>query len=310
MGMPKPIDQINQEFQAEFYQKQSGLIEILHIEEPQVEHKHPQIDKDRAITPLKNYNDGDRPVNWMSTYDTDPNGIAIPPYYSADTKTDQSTVLTEPSIKIRKHRKKIQKKPNMAARRKIKKHVKVKRFPLIVSVVLVFFSILIYLLSASIYYNVRNGGLLVFNYFILPQLSDNMEPKIPYGSLLIIKSISPAALNNEDTIVVSRSKAVYITQSIVSIETSTGGANGIEFTTRGLNEGAVGASLIKPSQVRGRVVFFIPVLGAVMSVIANNLLIIGVIYIGLVFIIRQLKKLFQPEKQKVREIKKKRRGLS
>ncbi|MDR2648454.1 MAG: hypothetical protein LBB94_01860 [Clostridiales bacterium] len=257
--MPKPIDQINEEFQTEF------------------------------IKSTTNTNS----VNPISFMDTSPNGLTLPPRYTSAYAEEEHSP-SGPKIRRRrggKSRKKYKRRKG----RKAKKPALVRRLAVIAAGTLVFLSIFVYLLSALIYVNLRYDPLSVLGYYILPQTSNIMAPEINQNSLLIVQSVEPSTLDIGDTIVIRQNQALFITTKIISFVENADGLMGNGFFTRGANEGADASYFTEFSRVKGRVVLCVPIVGGIMSSISNNLLTAGVIYICIMIFINTLRKLFSSD---------------
>ena len=331
--MPKPIDQINQEFQAKFKEHKRNESQThpqpegqripantkirqsttrttphdsVYMENDNVaRHNYilPKINIEQAAAEQLNSNTKNRPVNWISFLDTNPNGLTLPPQYLAERAEQEHSAA--PPIKTEKHlqqRKKVKKHPkqgkkvNIAHKKKkplTQKRAK-RRLTFLVPGILILLSALTYFSGVLIYYNQRNDIFAIFGYFLLPQMTDNMKPEIEQDSLLVIKTVDNEDLNIGDNIVIKRNRAVFVTRKIVSIY----GVNGISerrFITCVLNEYAEDADYFNITQIKGRVELSIPKLGRVLLVIANNLLVVGSIFVSMIILIQTLKSVFSSE---------------
>ena len=278
--MPKPMDQINQEFETEYGQASVRAL----YKSRRDQGMRQGAAKDRAV-PQKSANTGDKQADWIMFADTDPKSLSLPPqYYPAQPAHGKGSLYKE--------RKKASGKRKRKKSSKIKKRAKFPLIKFVTTLLLILLGAFLYLPGISIYINQRNGVMPISGFFILPQVSDAAESEITQGSLLVVKTAGLESLSIGDIIVIGRSRAVYAVKKIESINITPDKPNEQKFITAGSSEDHAGSESVHPSQIKGRVIFSIPVLGGIMSFIANNLLVAGIIYICLIFIINTLRKLF------------------
>lgn len=135
---------------------------------------------------------------------------------------------------------------------------KIKRIVGIVVLVL-FVLALIYVFVARISGNTPT----MFGYTMLRVSSESMEPELTIGDIILVKDTDPAELQKGDLITYSGEKGPVagklITHQIVSEPYEENGV--YYFTTRGIKTGALDDPEINDSQILGKVICKIPVIG-------------------------------------------------
>ena len=126
------------------------------------------------------------------------------------------------------------------------------------------------------------GGLL-----LVPQLvgyktfvivSGSMEPNIPVGSLVYAKEVPFDEIQVDDIVSYQVSSSTTVTHRVVEIN-----QDGQEVITKGDANDVVDASPVSYSQIIGKVVFSIPILGSISLYMRSTIGIISII--GLLFIL-------------------------
>lgn len=121
--------------------------------------------------------------------------------------------------------------------------------------------------------------------------SGSMEPAYPTGSLVYVQKTDPSALGVGDVICFQHSSDLpVVTHRIYGIDPATG-----SFITKGDANESVDAALTEPSQVLGRAVFDIPVLGMVLARYKGVLVAVGLALVGAGLLLSCLGREKEPE---------------
>lgn len=120
--------------------------------------------------------------------------------------------------------------------------------------------VLIYVFIARISGNTPS----LFGHSILRVSSESMEPELNIGDIIMVKRVDPSTLKKGDVITYKGTEGPVagkmITHQIVSEPYEEGGV--YYFTTRGIKEGAIDDPEINDSQILGKVLYKIPILGS------------------------------------------------
>lgn len=105
----------------------------------------------------------------------------------------------------------------------------------------------------------------VFGYCLLRVSTDSMEPEIEPGEIILVKKTEPASLQRGDVITYDGEKGALKGKLVTSqISKEPYEKDGVYyFTTRGIKAGAVDDPEIDDSQIRGKVLYVIPLIGTV-----------------------------------------------
>ena len=121
------------------------------------------------------------------------------------------------------------------------------------------------------YIRVTNSSPSLFGVSILRVNSDDMEPSIKAGEIIVIKKVNPAELKKGDVITyrceVGGNKGNDITHQISKEPYEFNGE--YYFTTRSLSMGAVDDPEIKDDQIIGKAIYLIPYLGTMYDFFTN-----------------------------------------
>ncbi|NLT40851.1 MAG: signal peptidase I [Clostridiales bacterium] len=163
----------------------------------------------------------------------------------------------------------------------------------------------VFLAAAAIQGRAGGTTTTVGGFRMLKVISGSMEPTIHTGAVIIIKEIEPTQLQTGD--IVTFRSAEYdsqlVTHRIVKIESSPGG--GLMFTTRGDANDADDTAPLPASQIKGTVVFSIPLLGYAMDFIQSREGLVLVIIVPCIFLgVYEIKQI----RVNVRALKKKKTG--
>ena len=121
-------------------------------------------------------------------------------------------------------------------------------------------------------------------YKVYNVLTGSMSPTIKVGGLIIVKEVSPQNIQEGDVITFRSSSTDNVTtHRVIDIEN----VNGIKFVTKGDANNVQDPNPIDSSFLVGKVVKFIPYLGAVAIFIQKNMLLMigGLIIIFVIFML-------------------------
>lgn len=116
-----------------------------------------------------------------------------------------------------------------------------------------------------------------FGYSYAVVKSGSMAPAYPPGSIILIGATSPAALGPGDVIsfrAPGQSRDRIITHRVVEARQ---GASGLEFVTQGDANDDVDSRAVPASDVRGRVLFGVPLIGSLAALLQQRGLFMGVV---------------------------------
>ncbi len=131
-----------------------------------------------------------------------------------------------------------------------------------------------------------------FGYRLYVVLTGSMEPAVPAGSLAVVGANDPANLKFGDVVTYRNfDSGKIITHRIVSIDNTDGS---LQFTTRGDANDTDDFTPVMPADIIGKVVFSIPLIGALMEFARSKTgLLVFAIIPGLMIIVYELRKLFR-----------------
>ncbi|MGL5382017.1 MAG: signal peptidase I [Culicoidibacterales bacterium] len=111
------------------------------------------------------------------------------------------------------------------------------------------------------------AGLLPIQFFNV--LSGSMEPTIPTGSIVAIYKIDPNQLVVDDVVMFNPRQTSMVMHRVVAINET---ENGKEFITRGDANNTNDPIPIYSTEIVGKVFFFLPLIGALISWIKGNVI--------------------------------------
>ena len=119
----------------------------------------------------------------------------------------------------------------------------------------------------------------LFGYRMLRVATDSMEPELKVGSIILVKTADPAELQKGDVITYNCTKGpaagMLLTHQIAYEPYEKDGK--YYFTTRGIKAGAPDDAEIDDSQIVGKVLYKIPVLGSLYDFFSSKLGLIAII---------------------------------
>lgn len=132
-------------------------------------------------------------------------------------------------------------------------------------------------------------GFRLFGFQIYTVLSGSMEPTYLTGSVVYVKSVDTNELKVGDVITYKVSSNTLVTHRIVDIVNDTSNPSHKLFKTKGDNNNTVDETPVSEKNVKGKVVFSIPLLGYIASFLQSSsgkfaFIGIGFVLIALIFL--------------------------
>ena len=145
--------------------------------------------------------------------------------------------------------------------------------------VIFYVAMLILVLSA---FTVMQNGKLPFssNYRFYSVLTSSMESVYPKGSLIIVAKTDPDRLIIGNDITFHTGATDTITHRIVDVIENYNGSGQRAFQTKGVNNQSADESRVPANDVVGKVIFFVPGLGAFFYRLAENLYLIVIFFVA------------------------------
>ena len=143
-------------------------------------------------------------------------------------------------------------------------------------------------------------GIKLFKFQIYTVLSGSMEPNYHVGSVIYVKTINHKELKKGDVITFKLEGDTNATHRIIEIVKEND--NSIKFRTKGDANESADSKLVEPQDIRGKVIFTIPILGYITANISRPpgnivMIAIGLMSLAIVFVIdSMLNEEKQPQK--------------
>jgi signal peptidase len=143
---------------------------------------------------------------------------------------------------------------------------------------------------------------MIFRYSFFTVVSESMQDEIPKGSFIVVRRTEPAQLSIGDNITYMRDSSTSVTHQIIDIYEDFQGGGSRGFQTKGVNNLNPDPGIVHESNVLGKVVFVIPVAGAIISYLNTNILLLVVIFVLCIILSFSLRGLFaKPRKDQMLE---------
>jgi len=157
---------------------------------------------------------------------------------------------------------------------------------------LLFYAFLIGIVAAAYFLTKGSGGAkVILGYSAHNVLTQSMQSEIPQGSLVITKLVSQSELAVGDDITFWKTETKTVTHRIVDIIENYDGYGSLGYQTMGVDNSAPDVDIVDYSNVVGKVVFHVPVVGDIIRIATDNIVIVAVFVIILVALIAVLKML-------------------
>ena len=163
----------------------------------------------------------------------------------------------------------------------------------VISDILFYLAILGVLLSALVTGRSNEAPKMILGYSYFTVLSSSMQAEIPKGSFILVHRTDTQKLVIGDNITFKRDKSTSVTHKITDIFDNYQNSGVRGFQTKGVNNANPDKDIVHEANIIGKVIFVLPVAGAVISYLGANVYIVFVIFglcILLSFCIRGLLK--------------------
>jgi len=118
----------------------------------------------------------------------------------------------------------------------------------------------------------------IFNYSYFTVETPSMQDEIPQGSFILVKSIDPQKLTVGDNITYMADQSTTVTHKIVGISENCDNSGVLGFQTQGVNNANPDRDIVYEASVVGKVIFVLPVFGAVLSYLSENVFLVFTIF--------------------------------
>jgi len=145
---------------------------------------------------------------------------------------------------------------------------------ILISEIIFYVALIAMVLCTGLFFSGNVGNKTIGNYRFLEMLTPSMQSVYPKGSLLLVDEVPIDELNIGDDISYIKDDFTIVTHRIEQIEEDYKGTGTRAFVTKGIDNPVNDPDEILAEMVIGRVSKSIPVLGAVLSWVARNLLFI------------------------------------
>ncbi|MCL2707656.1 MAG: signal peptidase I [Defluviitaleaceae bacterium] len=122
------------------------------------------------------------------------------------------------------------------------------------------------------------GSRKIFGYSFFTVISPSMQDEIPINSFILVKHIEPGVLKEGDNITYMAGIGATVTHKVIRIYENYDGAGGRGFQTKGTENPSPDPEIVEASSVVGKVVLVLPVLGAAMKFMSDNVFAVFVIF--------------------------------
>lgn len=130
-------------------------------------------------------------------------------------------------------------------------------------------------------------------YQFLNVISGSMSPTINKGSLIIVREIEGEDVLPQDVITFRGDNGQYTTHRVVKIQQD----DSIQFVTKGDANQVVDPVAVEEERLVGKVIFFIPYVGAILEIMKENPIVLLTMVVAGVMISVSVKWLFQKKSQ-------------
>ena len=150
--------------------------------------------------------------------------------------------------------------------------------PAVFSDILFYFAIMAVLLAA--FSSGTNSGMprMVMGYSYFVVLTSSMQSEIPKGSFVVVKQTDPKKLNIGDNITYMLNQGTSVTHKIADIYENYENSGARGFLTKGVNNANADKGVVYEANIVGKVVFALPVAGAVMSYMGANIHLVVIMF--------------------------------
>ena len=125
---------------------------------------------------------------------------------------------------------------------------------------------------------------MLFGYAYFTVLTSSMQEEIPKGSLILVREVDTMNININDNITYMNSATSTITHKVVDIFENYENSGSRGFQTRGINNENADRNIVYAANVVGKVILIVPVAGAVISYLVENVYLVFIIF-GLIMVL-------------------------
>jgi signal peptidase I len=115
-----------------------------------------------------------------------------------------------------------------------------------------------------------------FAYFTV--MTPSMQDEIPQGSFILVRHVDPAALKIGDNITFMADRNVSVTHKILNIYENYNSSGARGFETYGVNNANPDKDIVYEANVVGKVIIILPVAGAMLTSLGENVFIVFIIF--------------------------------
>jgi len=135
------------------------------------------------------------------------------------------------------------------------------------------------ILLAAFFTGTESGAPRVFfGYSYFAVMSNSMQNEIPQGSFILVKHVDPQGLRVGDNITYMTDRTTSVTHKIVGIYENYNSSGARGFQTRGVNNENPDRDIVYEAFVVGKVVLVLPVVGAILSSLDENVFLVFLIF--------------------------------
>jgi len=170
----------------------------------------------------------------------------------------------------------------------------------VISTSLFYFVIIGMVLAAFIYSQQakKGGNILGFSYYNI--LTRSMQSELPQGSFILVQARNEKELKVGDDITFAENETKLITHRIIQIYEDYEDSGMRGFQTQGVDNPAPDENIVYSANIVGKVIWSVPHLGIAFEVLADNVVIVIILFVILFALAFFLKIFFTPDRQKAR----------
>ncbi|MCL2146525.1 MAG: signal peptidase I [Synergistaceae bacterium] len=161
---------------------------------------------------------------------------------------------------------------------------------------IVFFLAVLVIFVSTVSHSNSGAQKKYFYYSFFTVLTSSMQDEIPKDSLILTRKTDPQNLQVGDNITFIRDRNVSVTHKIVDIYENYLDSNARGFQTKGVNNDAPDSEIVYEESIIGKVIFFIPAVGAAIYYLRTKVL-TGLIIFGLFAALYIALRIFQRQKK-------------
>jgi len=168
---------------------------------------------------------------------------------------------------------------------KLSRSEKKLRSPIAILSDLLFFLAIGAILLSALGFSSRSGApkmFLGYSYFTV--LTSSMQSEIPKASFILVRHIDPQQIKVGDVVTYMLDANTSVTHKVINIYDNYNNSGARGFQTKGVNNPDPDKDIVYAANIVGKVIFSVPVAGAVISYLAANLYLVFILF-GLCMVI-------------------------